>query len=412
MSTSAPPADRPALTAVVRDVGQLVTVVPYVLGFTPSDSLVVLGLRSRPGARRPTIGPAVRIDLHDPAGDPQPLRAGPAWDAVAVRMLPHVDEVVLVAFTDRAGPGAGRGVALGGSPREASSPDPLSVAEAEQLLAELLALATAAGTQVRDAVMVSGGTWWPVTCDDPVCCPRDPVALPRPEQVPAVTELVVAGEAPAATREARLAGTRPDRDHPVARAVARTLGRAPTSGTARPGPPSPEDVEAGLRAWRVLLGLGGSACVAVDGGGSGDVEQVAGLVAAAVHAIEDVHVRDGIYAWVVPGLCSPDDVRADVRETCRAVLGSPVRRDHRELRRSLGRRLLDVARVLPDDHAAPTLTAAAVVAWSLDDHMVATAACERALTCDPGYGMARLTMSALRGLARFDEVVGGFRRMR
>ncbi|WP_409483287.1 DUF4192 domain-containing protein [Arsenicicoccus dermatophilus] len=413
MTTSAPPADQPTPTAVVRDVGQLVTVVPYVLGFAPTDSLVVLGLRSRPGTDRPTVGPAVRIDLHDPDGDPGPLPAGPAWDAVAARMLPHVDEVVLVAFTDRARPGVD-GPAVPDGPRPGvPMADPRSVAEAERLLDELVALAGAAGARVRDAVVVSGGTWWPVTCDDPVCCPRDPVALPQPEQVPAVAELVLAGEAPAGTREERLAATRPTPDHPVARAVARALTRGSTAGpVAQSGPPSAEEVEAGLRAWRVLLGLGGSAGVTVDGRGPGGVERVAALVAAAVRAIEDVDVRDGLYAWVVPDLFCPDDVSAGVRETFRAVLGSPVRRTHREVRRSVGERLLAVGRVLPDGHAAPTLTAAAVVSWSLDDHMIAVAACERALTCDPGYAMARLTMSALRRAVRFDEVVGSSHRMR
>lgn len=128
------PTDRPRLT--VRSPADLIAAVPYLLGFHPADSVVVVAMR----ARRITF--AARADLPDLAdpGDAARHLAG-----VVARQRAETTTV------------------LGYGP-------PARVTPAVDAVRVAL---TSAGLPVLDALRVTGGRYWSYVCVDPECCPPE-----------------------------------------------------------------------------------------------------------------------------------------------------------------------------------------------------------------------------------------------
>ena len=157
--------EHPVVT--MRNPGDMVDALPFLLGFFPSDSIVALGLQ---GPRR-RQGGTVRIDIPDPSVWPQ------AAEEVArflVALSEHRDRapdaVILYLCRD---PAPGR------SGRE--------VCEELRPLAALLAAAfRAAGIPVHDSLCVSAGRWWSYSCDNASCCNEEGTPVERPGSTPAV----------------------------------------------------------------------------------------------------------------------------------------------------------------------------------------------------------------------------------
>jgi Domain of unknown function (DUF4192) len=125
---------------VARGAEDVLSVVPYLLGFHPSDSLVVLSLH---GARR-RVGFRLRVDLPE-----QPAQAR----ALGRQLLPLLRRngattVLLIAYA------ADDHVA-----------GPVMAVVLEQL--------RAAGIDVADAWRADGSRWWSCLCSDRRCCPPD-----------------------------------------------------------------------------------------------------------------------------------------------------------------------------------------------------------------------------------------------
>jgi Domain of unknown function (DUF4192) len=120
----------------LRSVGDLLAVVPYLLGFHPADSAVVLGLRDN------RIIFQVRGDLPAPA-DVASL-VGYYADLVARQ---HPTGAVVLGYGD--------GAAV----------TPMTCA--------LGAALDARGVRVLDAVRVADGRYWSYLCTDPACCPPE-----------------------------------------------------------------------------------------------------------------------------------------------------------------------------------------------------------------------------------------------
>src|SRR5687767_12382074 len=131
-------------TLRLRSPGELLAAVPYLLGFAPSNSIMVICLaQSR-------IGLTQRLDLP----------AAGQGEAVVASLMPallreHPDQVLLIACEDRAG------------------------ASAEAVDA-MTAKLEAAGIPVHDRLVVQDGTWRSVDCRDPSCCPPEGQAVPDP----------------------------------------------------------------------------------------------------------------------------------------------------------------------------------------------------------------------------------------
>jgi hypothetical protein len=141
----------------LRTLGDLLAVVPYLLGFHPADSMVVLGLRDR------QIAFQVRADLPDPADAP-----GLAEYYAELTARQRVDRAVVLGYGD--GP--------------AVMPVVLALCPALE----------ARGVLVVDAVRVAGGRYWSYLCEDPACCRPDghPYDSVGPPAVAAVVEGCVA----------------------------------------------------------------------------------------------------------------------------------------------------------------------------------------------------------------------------
>jgi Domain of unknown function (DUF4192) len=140
----------------------LLAVVPYLLGFHPSRSLVVIGL----GPPRHQVKLAFRYDLPDPP-DPQLARDIGAH-AVAVLAEQQLTDAVAVGY----GPG------------------PLVTPVAGTLLDQL----PAAGIGLGELLRVEDGRYWSYVCTDPGCCPAEGVRFDETAH-PVAVAMTVAGQA-------------------------------------------------------------------------------------------------------------------------------------------------------------------------------------------------------------------------
>jgi hypothetical protein len=120
----------------LRSLGDLLAVVPYLLGFHPTDSLVLLGIRGR----------RIVLQLRDD------LPTGPA-------ATPLADYYAALVARQ----GATSAVVLGYGPGVAVTP----------VVAALRAALDARRIAVLDMVRVADGRYWSYLCTEPACCPPD-----------------------------------------------------------------------------------------------------------------------------------------------------------------------------------------------------------------------------------------------
>jgi hypothetical protein len=402
----------------LRGPADVLTALPYQLGYHPHDCLVAMALHER------RVGLVARIDL--PASDhPEELQAVAA-SASAPLHRERPDSVLLIGYESARG-------------------------QSDPLVDEVSSCLAAAGLTVADRLVVRQGRWYSRDCGEQDCCPEDGTPLPDPSQTPAVADFVALGLAPLPERAALTRLVAPDER--VCRRVATALRhraspRGAAFGLSPGGPPdgaptgsatngepdsaingapdsatngapdsatngAPDSATNGapdsainsdrrvavqrlqwLSLWRAVCDVGADAAP-VD---ALDPSEVAELVA----SLDDIAVRDGLIAWLCPGTVPleslPDDL-VDQLRTClpqrpwHAAAGGeglgaadPAGADPVVAGRRLLARLQGLTRAVPDSHAAPVLTVTANVAWWLGDGTVARVALDRAL----GYRLARL----------------------
>jgi len=135
------PPDRPSLR--ISSPAGLLAVVPYLLGFTPTDSLVVVGA----GRAVDRIQVAFRYDL------PNPPDTG-----LATQISAHATGVLARQHLTSA-------VVAGYGPARLVTP----VADA------IWQAAAPAGVMLRDVLRVQDGRYWSYLCREPSCCPPEGV---------------------------------------------------------------------------------------------------------------------------------------------------------------------------------------------------------------------------------------------
>lgn len=128
----------------VRSTVDLLASVPYLLGFHPADSLVVVAIRGR------RMAFAARGDLLDPAAFAA-ARASFTEHLVAVVTRQQVDAVSVIGY--------------GAADRVATA------------MPAVCALFARRGVRIMDAVRVTAGRYWSYFCPDPVCCPPEGIAF-------------------------------------------------------------------------------------------------------------------------------------------------------------------------------------------------------------------------------------------
>jgi hypothetical protein len=137
-------------TITLRAPADLVAAAPYLLGFHPDHSVVLLAFRDR------SLACASRGDLPGPDGHPE-MVARDLVDA-AVRQRATAVAVLVYGSHERAAPA----------------------------IAAVRAAADRRGLDVRDALRVDGGRWWSYICEDPRCCPPEGTPFdPRSSEIAA-----------------------------------------------------------------------------------------------------------------------------------------------------------------------------------------------------------------------------------
>ena len=134
--------DRPTIR--VSNATELVAVVPYLVGFQPDLSLVVLAMAER------TIVTVARIDLPTSPATVAPLRA--ALDTLAATLTAHRStDVLLVGYG--------------------------SAAQVTPAIQAATAAMRAVALPVGEALRVAGGRFYSLTCPYPACCPPEGTAF-------------------------------------------------------------------------------------------------------------------------------------------------------------------------------------------------------------------------------------------
>ena len=304
----------------------IVASIPYVIGFTPHDSLVLMWLRDS------QVRLTMRLDL--PAQDDAPQ----GWvDAVLAHRGLSDEAIVCIVLSP-----------------DAQARDDSGELRCAQLVAVLLARLGAAQCRVRDALLIRDDRWWSYLCEEPECCsPRGTRVDPRTAEDVAA-RFVLAGVARLPDRQAVIATCAPD---PAGQQLM-------SEGLQRARGTRVEDLHGASRAgetlesWRdccidsivrVLLGAGDP---------SADDE------AGALVGLGDVRIRDTVL-WEVAHSTAHDSHRAFERAA------------------SLLRRA-------PRGEVAPIGTVTAVLAWLIGDGVRAVAALERVREEDPEYSLAEL----------------------
>jgi len=387
----------------------VLTVLPYQLGFHPRDCLVAVSLH---GSR---MGMVQRLDLPAPAH---------VQDAVAAMIAPLLREkptaVLLVGYEVHKG-------------------------DSRAMLDELGEACRDNGVAVKDRMVVRDGRWFDLDCRQS-CCPPEGLRLPPAREVPAVAEYVgreicplpdrsaladlleptvaisgavslLADEWLALRHEAMDAEASEQDESDAERA---TWEAEPATWQERATGGDLQKFRASeLEVWsRVLCD-------------QDDAEPIHALpvqdLAILAASLTDVDLRDGLIAWLCPGTLPPELIdpdlfvqlcealpdhlglvgeadgldRADVRGGRRDRGGRHRGHldlwdvDRREREQVIGqqrieRRLCELCAALPDTWVVSTLTVLASFTWWRGDGALTRVALDRALRVDPHYRLARL----------------------
>jgi Domain of unknown function (DUF4192) len=331
----------------VKTPTDVLAVVPYLLGFTPERSIVVIAMRDR------RVVFQARADL--PPVDEIATMAGHLATVVARQ---RVDSALIVAYGADA-----------------------DVTPTVEVLRESL---EARRVRVSDALRADNGRYWSYVCRRPECCP--PSGTPYDVATTALAaEATYAGLSPAASRrdlEARLAPVDGLARIAMGAATERAERRLSALIDDAAGRPAP-----------------GASRPTSDGGRASQTE-CANLVRAAVYdaGVQAVDAANASIGRIAP---LDDDALAWL---ALLLVNVPVRdyaweRVDRNVAGSVDLWTDIVRRVEPDLVAAPA-TLLAFAAWRNGGGAIASIALDRALDADPAYPMARLLLDAIdNGLA-------------
>ncbi|MGW2513123.1 DUF4192 domain-containing protein [Streptomyces scopuliridis] len=337
----------------LRSPAELADALPYLLGFHPTDSIVMVALQGDRGR----FGGRLRLGIP---------RSPKEWPPVADQLA----ECLIEGSERRSGRPEGIVVFL--------CQDPAAGETGRQVMERLRPLAqrlrTACGSldvPVHEALCISDGRFWSYCCPDVRCCPPEGTGLALPG-----TSVMAAAAAYAGVQvrgslremEARLEPWR----MPAAEEQERALDDAGAALVPRIlGGGSRERVgEETLRLARALIGR---------------LKEAPGAGRADTDAEDDRLITHEEAATVILGL-QDKETRDRAAEWMEGAEAAPALR----LWRALSRRCVGPYA----EHAAAPLTLAGWVAWSTGDEPSARVALGLALRLDPQYVFARLLHQA------------------
>lgn len=329
-------------TIILRNPRDLLAVVPYLLGFRPTDSMVVLSLSNN------RLGLTQRLDL------PRPEEAQHVASALMPSLVAENPEsVVLIGYEDHEGD---------------------SVATIKSVSAALQSRQIA----IHDRLVVRGGRWWSLDCDNPNCCPPEGSPVPEPEDVPGIAaEFVGQGVSPHQDRAALVQQLEAGSQAPSVAEVLRSHQKARAKALDCHGVSRAEL----FAAWPRILESDEPAITVED-------------AARAAMSLQDIEIRDGLVAWLCPGTLDLDELSEDIQELLSGLKkgtgDTHIDPAPTACQNAIQDRLIRLCAMLPDDLATPALSVLASVTWWRGNGALARVALTRALRCDPGYRLAQL----------------------
>ncbi len=334
-------------TIRVRNLPELLTILPYQLGFRPSTCVVLAGIGDR-------LGPIARVDL-PPRG-----YEGQVADTLLHPVLRQPRDGLLLVGYDEA--------------PEASRP----------LLRVLRRRLRLMGYRDVETVVVRGGRWRRYAASG------DAAWVPMPPEcdVPAVAEYVARERAPVGSR-GHLAAVIAPESAPDS-GLLETLLDAGAERASLPRDQRRERRQVELDAWcqwRVRAML------------EPTVHQEDDLVLL-VTSLLDVQLRDAVIAWLCPGWLHVAALGPEMAEDVRARLVQVVPEDDTPeadlladvLVTRVGAALEALCRATPLPFTVPLLTVTGMYRWWHGDGARARVALETALTEEPTYRLADLVL--------------------
>ena len=364
VARSLPASPRSVVTA--RSPGDLVAAIPYLVGFTPSRSLVVISLR---GARL-RFGLVARVDLPD-----EGVEQAAARSLCGFVMRDRPREAVVVVYDER--------------------PWDPTLRPWQSLVDALGAELAGHHVSVREAMYVTPQRFWSFTCTRNSCCPDDGWPLSEATASPVAVAYVLNGCSPFADRPTLAARLAPS--GPLTTAAVDYATEAALDAVA------PWWQAAGESRWIAWQ----RECVAhfdaltrryVEGGITVSPDEAGRLLA----GLTDVGVRDVVGCrWTRwwqslphPPAGSSDPLEALVQALTDDAPAPDVA--DLEVREAVGRLLLDLAVRTEGTGALAPLTLLAMHAWSSGQGAHAGVALDRALAIDRRYQLALLVDALLR----------------
>lgn len=416
-------------TIRTSDVREVLALVPFQLGFHPTESAVLVSLR---GARS-QVGLVARVDLAHLA-DPDD-EGHTARSVVGHLVADGARRAVAIVYTAADLQDWARWEADPADVGRDPDDDVADAGAGPVARAAVLALWRAAldGLGELETWVVGPHGYYALGCADPLCCPAGGRPLEDLQATRISAQMVLEGLLVAPTRDdlVRLPLTTPAQRKAARRAAERWRTRG---ATAVPGAAAHRWRREGLALWREAVGTvlgpdrGRPDDARPDGAGSAptvlrDAPVVFGerstlpeatVTGRLLAALEDVLVRDAVLVSFVGDERVADRLVAG--ETGPAIgqalaaITDPVRgRRPDPGRAAAARAVLEhaVAHTTRGRHA-PALTLLAVLAWWEGDGARAGLLVDRALAADPGHRLAVLVDQALRagmppGWARSDR---------
>jgi hypothetical protein len=375
------PPSRERTFVSVQGPGDLVAAVPYLVGFDPVRSVVVVSLR---GARR-RCGLVARVDL------PSPEQLA-TWAEALVRYVVSDGprEVVILVHHDRPW-------------RPGRRPFGPLVQALERRFA-------AAGVGLKDALYVTPDRFWSYTCNNPRCCPTAGTPLDAGRSSALAASYVALGRAPVPDRDAVLARLAPGPGELVA-ATRQAAYAALDLALSREGP----DLQGHWQMWQIGTADLFSALVRrrLDGDTSEPTATELGRIAAGLldRTTRDlVALRSTGWLRALPGPAArgvserpeelPDDPGTNASAIRRLARGCTAPEDPRcrtpEGQAEVAHVLATLCRGCDDELAVSPLVLAGMQAWASGEGVLTGAAVDRALGIDPDCRMAQLLAQLLQ----------------
>ncbi|MCQ4082981.1 DUF4192 domain-containing protein [Streptomyces sp. RB6PN25] len=330
----------------------LAEALPYLMGFHPDDSIVMIALHGARGR----FGGRLRLGIPADAAE---------WPDVAAQLAD-----CLIQGAGRRGRPDAIAVYLCQDPL--GNETPLQTMERLRPLAQHLR--TACGSldvPVVEALCISAGRWWSYCCPDTDCCPPDGGQLTREG-----TSVMAAAAAYAGIQvrgslremEARLAPLGAERAAGQERALDAACAELLPRLLAAPESDALREQTIALASSAMERFRDAPVCAGRPADDADDELITDDEAAALILGLQDRGARDRVAEWM-----EEPDAAAALR-----------------LWRALARRCVGAY----TDHAAPPLTLAGWVSWSLGDEPAARVAFGRALDADPDYTFAKLLHQA------------------